>query len=71
MSKPEWRDSPDTANWLAKDASGEWCWFVNKPYDGCYHWMPSPEPVDGDSFFDAGLHLNNDDEWTESLEPRP
>lgn len=44
MNKPDWKDAPEWANWLAQDevANGEcWVWFEDKPYfnNGC--WMPS------------------------------
>lgn len=29
--KPEWKDAPKWANWLAMDYDGEWYWFEEKP----------------------------------------
>lgn len=29
--KPDWKDAPDWANWLAMDADGEWWWYERKP----------------------------------------
>jgi hypothetical protein len=29
--KPDWEDAPEWANWLARDADGELCWFENEP----------------------------------------
>jgi len=29
--KPEWKDAPKWANWLAQDANGDWYWYKEKP----------------------------------------
>lgn len=29
--KPEWKDAPDWANWIARDKDGEWRAFENEP----------------------------------------
>jgi hypothetical protein len=29
--KPEWKDAPDWAQWLAMDADGTWFWFEVEP----------------------------------------
>jgi len=29
--KPDWKDAPEWANYLAMDESGIWAWFENKP----------------------------------------
>lgn len=29
--KPDWKDAPNWANWLAMDKDGEWWWFENEP----------------------------------------
>lgn len=31
MSKPDWKDAPKWANWVALNASGEWAWFEFEP----------------------------------------
>lgn len=31
MSKPDWKDAPEWANWLAQDKCGEWFWYEYKP----------------------------------------
>jgi len=31
MSKPDWKDAPDWAEWLSCDMDG-WTWFERKPY---------------------------------------
>ena len=36
--KPDWKDAPDWANWLAQDADGIWGWFSSMPdaMDTCW-----------------------------------
>ena len=29
--KPDWKDAPEWANYLAQDKNGEWTWFSHKP----------------------------------------
>lgn len=29
--KPDWKDAPEWANWLAMDANGKWVWHASKP----------------------------------------
>ena len=29
--KPDWKDAPDWAMWLAMDEDGTWYWFENEP----------------------------------------
>ena len=29
--KPDWKDAPDWANWLAIDTCGYWTWFEKRP----------------------------------------
>lgn len=62
-NKPDWKDAPEWAKYMAMDDDGEWYWFENEPGCGCSAWhgrggMIEYAYVDGDS-------------WTESLEPRP
>lgn len=33
--KPDWKDAPEWAQWVAMDADGDWWWYENKPeFDG-------------------------------------
>lgn len=32
FNKPDWKDAPPWANWLAMDGTGRWCWHECKPY---------------------------------------
>lgn len=37
--KPDWKDAPEWAKWLAMDEDGEWFWFENKPErEGGWGW---------------------------------
>lgn len=59
--KPDWKDAPEWANWIARDRDGEWRAFENQP-------IPDTE---------KGYHLPNMGKhevikhWTETAEPRP
>lgn len=40
--KPDWKDAPYWANWLAMDRDGWWTWFSSKPYlspNGTGRWL--------------------------------
>lgn len=62
--KPDWKDAPEWANWLAMDTSGKWFWHENKP-DLCgdaVWWIGAGRiSLAGPPAFDFRL----------SLEPRP
>lgn len=32
MSKPDWKDAPEWANYLARDEDGAWWWYEEKPH---------------------------------------
>lgn len=37
--KPDWKDAPSWARWVALSTNGEWTWFEEKPWrdvDGDY-----------------------------------
>lgn len=66
MGKPDWKDAPDGAKWLAQDKIGTWYWFKKKkPVRLTQTWFASG----GDWIF-AGRGLANP-AWTETLERRP
>lgn len=33
MSKPEWKDAPSFAKWLAQDQCGDWWWYAVRPIE--------------------------------------
>lgn len=61
--KPDWKDAPEWANWLAIDEDYSWCWYEEKPMisESNDHWIRS----DGDWEF------CNCNSWKDSLEQRP
>lgn len=70
--KPDWKDAPEWANWLAMDDDDCWFWYENKPYlikdaaDG-FKWMPNaPNQVEI-----AGRGITSDVVAKSSLEQRP
>ena len=64
--KPDWKDAPEWAEWLAMDEDGLWGWFEKQP-----------EIKDDDGMLDLACtyipadKYYGDDDWTESLEARP
>lgn len=37
--KPDWKDAPEWANWLAMDMSGRWFWWEFKPEFSGSEWI--------------------------------
>ena len=58
--KPDWKDSPEWANYLAMDEDGSWYWHKTKPMMSGFDWA-SP------SFASADTQIH----WENSLEERP
>ena len=59
--KPDWKDAPEWANYLAMDESGDWYW-----YDG----VPEPSRASWVSFGDMKF-AGRGERWRDSLEGRP
>jgi len=38
MVKPDWKDAPEWAQWVAMDADGVWFWYEEKPKFGRSDW---------------------------------
>lgn len=38
--KPDWKDAPDWANYLAQDDNGSWSWFEHEPEWQDDMWVP-------------------------------
>ena len=36
--KPDWKDAPEWANWLAMDIDGGWYWYEDRPSRGREAW---------------------------------
>lgn len=39
MSKPDWKDAPEWAEWVAMDDTGEWWWYEERPHSGASEWL--------------------------------
>lgn len=59
--KPDWKDAPEWANWLAMDDSGAWYWHEEKP-----EWLRDEWVSDG-YIIDASTTRSGDN----TLEARP
>lgn len=43
--KPDWKDAPEWANWLAMDDNGSWNWYEHEPeFDGRDWWISRASP---------------------------
>lgn len=74
MNKPDWKDAPEWANWLAQDESGFWGFFSKKPIMfGNLGWDIKDSSDPEDKWQSAGYAEEKIDGsgWNESLEPRP
>lgn len=60
--KPDWKDAPEWAQWLAQDEGGDWYWYGSEPYptDSGY-WLASR--------VESAAQLHGD--WRETREQRP
>lgn len=36
--KPDWKDAPEWAQWLAMDEDGSWYWYAGKPFTILAYW---------------------------------
>jgi len=60
-NKPDWKDAPDWANYLAQDISGGWWWYQKKPRLMDDSW----------GFGNQHERANIITTWRETLESRP
>jgi hypothetical protein len=79
MSKPDWRDAPEWANFLAQDLDGRWNFYSSKP---AISWpMNSPfvsewSPLMDDKWwgrpdYEVTFPGQANANWRDTLEPRP
>lgn len=61
--KPDWKDAPEWARYLAMDEHGTWCWYEEEPLKLTHIWVDS----DGQYSY-ASLPPSH---WESSLEQRP
>ena len=63
--KPEWKNAPEWAQWLAQDFNGAWVWYATKPItmeNGFWYaskWAGDP------------IHTDPNPDWRDTLEERP
>jgi len=69
-NKPNWKDAPDWANWLAQDENCLWCWFGKRPQPNINYqkWQPSLSIFDYENI--TPKIMSNPD-WQQTLEKRP
>jgi hypothetical protein len=69
--KPDWKDAPSWANYVAMDADGEWWWFEREPPMGNRVWRsPEREPTMGNRMWRSERYGTTGD-WRTTLESRP
>lgn len=61
--KPDWKDAPEWAQWLAMDEDGKWYWYRGKPHLAAFQWG-----YDQDD--DYLLACEDDSYWKSTLEER-
>jgi len=61
--KPDWKDAPASAKWLAMDKSGQWFWYEFKPQT----WHGGLWVAGGNTIAASDTPPN----WACSLERRP
>jgi hypothetical protein len=60
--KPNWKDAPEWANWLAMDNNGAWYWYEHKPDLKRVIWASMVESLDEEATVEG---------WQDTLEERP
>ena len=61
--KPDWKDAPEWANWLAMEGDGTWYWFELEPDIGHdYTWKPRKGRCEYSGMASP---------WSDNLEKRP
>lgn len=63
MTKPDWKDAPEWAQWLAQDSSGAWYWYERKPFALGTVW------VDDGGRSASAIKFSR--EWESTIEQRP
>jgi hypothetical protein len=60
--KPDWKDAPEWARYLAMDKNGSWLWYENEPTPNSTLW---------ESHGQYARAIAPKIDWLQSLEPRP
>lgn len=61
--KPDWKDAPEWANYLAQDEDSDWYWFEKEPSIQAHTWWAD----EGQWTYAECV----DESWKDSLEQRP
>lgn len=61
--KPDWKDAPEWAQWLAMDKNGQWYWYELKPLRAITEWVPQSDSL--------MVRAVCGDDWKETLQERP
>lgn len=64
-NKPEWKDAPIWAKWVAQDEDGQWGWYEFEPELGGWSWI-----WDRGNWQACDFYLRAND-WRKTLEHRP
>ena len=64
MSKPDWKDAPEWAQWVAMDKDGTWAWYEDEPNPRSLDWACKRR-------YKLAPRPKVDNSWLKSLEPRP
>jgi len=68
--KPDWKDAPEWAQWLACDEDGNWYWYEESPYcivNECAWSIPTNVEFECAGCTNGEICEN----WQETLEERP
>ena len=63
--KPDWKDAPEWAKYLAMDKNGAWWWYETEPHNTSNNWYPI-----GNVHYEM-YTPSESEEWKKSLEKRP
>ena len=71
MSKPDWKDAPEEAKFLAQDRDGDWYWWTGRPkvVEPLTYWMPSEDEQETAAVILPNIEVQEG--WKETLESRP
>lgn len=73
--KPDWKDAPEWAQWLAMDGDGRWVWYDRKPFfDDADEIWQQPFNKDNTAEYATGVPDCDGPDWDQAfdtLERRP
>lgn len=63
MNRPDWKDAPEWAQYMAQDSDGDWYWYENLPTAKLATWIGWEGRME--------FALDGESAWRETLEARP